>query len=100
MTQPDVDRTREDALGQIGGRDRNLRTGFGSASVVEVLFLGGYLLLMDHGEKTHWLILIAAVAVYMMLAMGLLALGVYTDRAVLRVLKAVEALAERLDGPA
>lgn len=94
-----VDDMRENLLEQIERHDRQMKNVYRGAAVIEALFWGGYLLLMDFANKTHWLILIAAFAVYTLMGIGLTGVGVHTNRSSLRILKAIELLAEKLENP-
>lgn len=93
----DVQRT---ALDRIERTERHYKTAFFGAAIVEALFLAGFLLLADLANRTHVLLLIATVAVYSILAFGLLALGVHVNRNTLRILKAIELLGKKDDSEA
>ena len=90
------DAVRGAALDRITKNERNYKMAFFGAVFVEALFLPGFLLLADFSNRTHLLLLIATVAVYTILALGLLALGFYINRNTLRVLKAIELLGGQL----
>jgi hypothetical protein len=62
------------------------------AAVWEFLFLLAFLLMADLSNRLHVLLLIATVGSYSMIVIGLFALGAHVNRAVLRVLKAIELL--------
>ena len=83
---------RRDALARIERHERNYRLAFFGAVLLEALFLAAFLLLADFRDRVHLLLLISTVAVYTIVALGLLALGAHVNRTTLRVLKAVEAL--------
>ncbi|HYO91253.1 MAG TPA: hypothetical protein VEQ40_06435 [Pyrinomonadaceae bacterium] len=85
------------ALDRIDRSERNYKAAFVGAAIVEALFLGGYLLLADFSNRMHVFLLITTMAVYTILAFGLLALGAHMNRNTLRVLKAVELLGKRDD---
>ncbi|HVF57775.1 MAG TPA: hypothetical protein VM934_16605 [Pyrinomonadaceae bacterium] len=87
-----IDAVRGAALDRIQRSERNYKAAFYGALAVEALFLPGFLLLADFSNRMHLLLLIATVAVYTILALGLLALGFYINRSTLRVLKAIELL--------
>lgn len=91
-----IDEIRGAALNRIEQSERHYKAAFFSAAIVEALFLAGFLLLADLSNRTHVLLLLATVAGYTILALGLLALGAHVNRSTLRVLKAVELLASRL----
>jgi hypothetical protein len=82
------------ALDRIERAERRYKTAFFAAASIEVLFLAGFLLLADLANRTHLLLLISTVAVYSILAFGLLALGAHVNRNTLRILKAIELLAK------
>ena len=74
--------------------------GFTSATLSWVvnaytLTFAGFLLLADFSNRTHTLLLITTIAVYTILAFGLVALGTHVNRNTLRVLKAIELLGQR-----
>lgn len=91
-----IDGIRGAALQSIEQSERLYRAAFYGAAVVEALFLAGFLLLADLSNRTHVLLLLATVATYTLLLLGLLALGAHVNRSTLRVVKAVELLASRL----
>ena len=86
-----LDRARESALDRIDRAERRFRTMFYLAAVFEALFLGTFLLLADLHERTHVLILLGAVGVYTLVALGLFALGAHVSRCAERVLRAIDA---------
>ena len=87
-----AEQARRAALARIDRSERNYRLAFLGAVALEALFLAAFLLLADFRERVHLLLLISTVAVYTIVALGLLALGSHVNRNTLRVLKAVEAL--------
>ena len=87
MTDNDNIRT---ALDRIERSERNYKLAFLAGVFVEVLFLAGFLLLADLHNRTHVLLLLAAVATYTIVATGLLALGAHVSRNTQRVLHAIE----------
>ena len=91
-----VDRVRGAALDRIERTERHYKFAFFGAAIIEAFFLAGFLLLADLSNRTHTLLLIATVAVYSILAFGLVALGSYINRNTLRILKAVELLGSQL----
>src|SRR5436189_3153577 len=70
-----VNGVRRTALARIERMERNSKLAFFSAMLVEVAFLIGFFLLADLSNRTHVLILLATVAVYTILALGLVVLG-------------------------
>jgi hypothetical protein len=87
-----VNEVRKTALDRIERTERNYKVVFLIAAIVEAFFLVGFLLLADLSNRTHVLLLIATVAVYSILALGLIALGAHVNRNTLRVLRAIELL--------
>ena len=59
-------------------------------SVIE-FFMLTFLFLADLHNRTHVLLLIGTVMTYSILVLGLVALGAHVNRAVLRVLQAIDA---------
>ena len=60
------------------------------AVLVEASLLVTFLLVMDFGQRLHWLLLIAAVLTYGTVAGGLVMMGAFINMNTLRVLKAIE----------
>jgi hypothetical protein len=87
-----IDRVQRTTLDRIERSERHYKTAFIGAATVEGLFLIGFLLLADFSNRMHLLLLITTVAVYTILAFGLLALGSHVNRNTLRILKAIELL--------
>jgi hypothetical protein len=87
-----VNGVRRTALARIERTERNSRLAFFGAALVEVAFLIGFFLLADLSNRTHVLILLATVAVYTILALGLVVLGAHMSRNTLRILHAIELL--------
>jgi hypothetical protein len=87
-----IDGVRKTALDRIDRSERHYKTTFMGAALIEILFLGGFVLLADFSNRMHVLLLIATIALYTILALGLVALGVHINRNTLRVLNAVELL--------
>ena len=88
---PSADPTRA-TLDRIDAARRHYFTAFFAAAFVEAAGLAAFLLLADLKDRTHVLILLAAVLTYGTLAFGLLALGVYTRWWALRIVRVVETL--------
>lgn len=89
-----VNGVRQTALARIERTERNSRLAFGGALLVEAAFIVGFFLLADLSNRTHVLILLATVAVYTIVALGLVVLGTYMNRNTLRILHAIELLEE------
>ena len=91
-----LEQIRSKALDDIDRARRNFRAAFLGAVLFEGLFLLAILLVADLKNELHLLILFATGLIYMPLVMGLVALGAWVDRSVLRVLARIdEAIAER-----
>ena len=88
-TEKNFDATRRAALDRIDRSERAYRAFFLTAAAAEALVLVGFVLLADFGERLHVLLLLAAVATYTIIALGLLALGQHVTRCTWRVLKAI-----------
>lgn len=83
---------RSAVLGRIERSERNYKLAFYSALAVEGLFFVAFFLLADFSNRLHVLVLLAAVAVYLILGLGLFALGAHVSRNTQIVLKAIELL--------
>lgn len=81
---------RRGALDLVDRNERSFKLAFLAAAAAESAFLVAYLLLADFSDRLHVLLLIAAVAIYTIVALGLVALGVYVKRCTLRILKAID----------
>ena len=87
-----------DALDRIDRAERRYKQAFLAAVAVEALMLPAYLVLADLGNRTHVLLLLASVATYTIIAIGLVALGAHVNRNTLRVLRAVQLASEGRGG--
>lgn len=85
-----INEVRRTALDRIDRSERHYKLTFFVAAVIEGLFLAGFLLLADLSNRMHLLLMLATIAIYSILALGLVALGVHVNRSTLRVLNAVE----------
>lgn len=90
-----VDEIRNSTLKQIEKTESNYRLAFIGAAVVEAAFLAAFLLLADFSNRTHVLLFITTMAVYMIVGAGLFALGMHVSRNTLRVLQAIEILGDK-----
>lgn len=88
-----INEVRRSALDRIDRSERHYKLTFFVAALIEGFFLAGFLLLADLSNRMHLLLLIATIAIYSILALGLVALGVHVNRSTLRVLSAIELLA-------
>lgn len=93
LSNDTLDAARNDALDRIDRVGRRVKLLVVLAAVVEAVAIGAYLILMDFGDTTHWLILIGVAFLYVNLSIGLMALGAHLDESGQRTLKALEALA-------
>jgi hypothetical protein len=87
-----INAVRKTALDRIDRSERHYKLVFFGAAIIELFFLAGFLLLADFSNRLHVLLLITTIAIYSILALGLVALGVHINRNTLRVLNAVELL--------
>src|SRR4051812_45146481 len=92
-----VNGVRRTALDRIERSERNSKVAFFGAGLVELAFLVGFFLLADLSNRTHVLLLLATVAVYTILALGLVVLGMHMSRNTLRILHAIELLEPETD---
>jgi hypothetical protein len=87
-----INAVRKTALDRIDRSERHYKVTFFAAALIEASFFAGFILLPDFSNRMHVLLLITTVAIYSILALGLVALGVHINRNTLRVLNAVELL--------
>jgi hypothetical protein len=84
----------DEALSRVDQAERHYRQAFFAAVGVEAAMLPLYLALADLGNRTHVLLLIAMVATYTIVGLGLLALGAHVNRNTQRILRALQLAAE------
>lgn len=87
----DVENIRANTLKQIEKTESNYKLAFIGAAILEAAFLAGFLLLADLSNRGHILLFISTIAIYGILACGLIALGVHGNRNTLRIIRAIEA---------
>lgn len=87
-----LDEIRSDVLARMDRAERNYKLVFVVAALVEGAFLIAFLLLADLANRTHVLLLLATVMTYSILSVGLIALGAHVNRAILRVLQAIDSM--------
>lgn len=90
--QTNLDEIRSKTLKQIERTESHYKMAFGAAAALEIAFFAAFLLLADLGNRSHLLLLLATVAVYTILAIGLIALGIHVNRNTLRVIRAIESI--------
>ena len=86
---------RRTTLAQVEKSERARRLWIAAAAVIEGVCLIAFILLADFDNRTHILLLIGAGLVYGTLGMGILALGAFTQSWCLRILNAIELLADQ-----
>jgi hypothetical protein len=91
---PDLDRIRKESLDRAERSERNYRLAFAGAAAVEAAFVLGFLALADFSDRLHVLLLLSTVAVYTLVALGLVAVGAHVSRNTQLVLRAVALLGD------
>lgn len=86
----DIDNIRANTLKQIEKTESNYKLAFIGAALLEAAFLAAFLLLADLSNRDHVLLFISTIAVYGILAIGLVALGIHGNKNTLRVIRAIE----------
>lgn len=89
-----TDKIRINTLRQMEKTEGHYKLGFIAAAVLELAFIVSLLLLADLSNRSHLIMLIAAFAVYTILAAGLVILGIHINRSTLRVIRAIETIDE------
>jgi len=84
------DKIRTNTLKQIEQTERRYKLAFVAAALVEAAFFVAFFLLADLSNRVHLLILLSVVALYTIIAAGLMALGAHVSRSTLRVIQAIE----------
>ncbi len=85
-----IDEIRTNTLKQIERTEGHYKLAFVLAAVAEAIFFAAFVLLADFSNRVHLLLLIAAIAIYTIIAAGLFALGMHINRSTLRVIRAIE----------
>ena len=90
-----IDEARSSALDRIDRMERNFKLVFFFAALVELAFLVSFLVLADLGNRSHMLLLISTIAIYTIIVLGLVALGVMMRKNTLLILQGLESLQGR-----
>lgn len=85
-----LDQIRHTVLDRIDRSERRYKLAFFAAVGLETCFLVAFLLLADFSNRLHALLLLSAIAVYSIVALGLVALGAHVNRCTERILKAID----------
>lgn len=88
-----IEESRSSALARMDRIERNFRLAFFSGALVELAFLVSFLVLADLGNRGHLLLLIATIAIYTIIILGLFALGAAMRKNTLLILQGLEGLA-------
>lgn len=88
----DLEKLRANALQRIDSARRWFFASIFGAALFEGLFLLGAIYFADFKDRLHLLILCCTGLIYMPLLLGLVALGAYVNRAVLRILVRIDDL--------
>jgi hypothetical protein len=99
MATNHLDSIRKSAFSRIERSERNYKLAFWSALAIETLFIVSFVLLANLHDRLHLLILLAAVATYSIIGLGLFALGAHVSRNTLLVLKSIELAQEQRNPP-
>ena len=97
MTQTHLDRIRQETLDAAARSERWFKALVTLAGAAELGGLTAYLLVMDFGDRLHWLVLIAAALVYITTAFWTWALAAHATVRSHRLLKAIDLLHDKLD---
>src|SRR5262249_24394437 len=89
---PNLDRVRGAALDRIERGERQQKATILAEGLMEAALLLGFVVLGDLRHRVHLLIFLAAVAVYGIVCLGLVVLGIHVTKCTERVLKALELL--------
>jgi hypothetical protein len=86
-----IDDIRSEVLARIDKTERNYRLAFFGAVLLEGAFLMTFLFAADFKNRTEVLLLMGTVMTCSIVPLGLVALGAYMNRGMLRVLQAIDA---------
>ena len=94
----ELDSIRRSALNEVERSERVFKRGIIIVALIEGIFLATFLLVMDFGDRLHWLILIGAYGIcYGTLGAGLCTLGAYVKSSEMRLLKSIDLLHAKLN---
>jgi len=91
-----IDGIRSATLDQIERAKRNQILALCAAAVFEAWFLLALILTIEFGNKLHILLLISTVGGYTVVVFGLIVLGAWLNRVMLRNLKAIELIKDEI----
>jgi Kef-type K+ transport system membrane component KefB len=91
-----IDEIRSVTMDQIERAHRNGVLALCAAAVFEAFFLAALLLGMDLNDKIHRLLLISTVGGYTVVVFGLIVLGAWLNRGMLRNIKAFELMKDEI----
>lgn len=91
-----IDAIRIATLDQIERAKRNQALALCGAAIFEAWFLLALLLAMEFGNKLHVLVMISTVGSYTVIVLGLIVLGAYVNRVMLRNLRAIELIKDEI----
>lgn len=94
-----LDKIQSAALKRIERSEKHYKIAVTAVAALEALFLLAFVLLMDFSNRTHVLMLIATIATYTIVGVGLIALGTHTNGNTQILLKAIELLEKPLQKP-
>lgn len=87
-----IDEIRTNTLRQIEKTESYYKLAIVGAGLLEAAFFAAFLLLADFANRSHVLLLIAAVAIYTIVGAGMFALGMHVSRNTLRIIRAIETI--------
>jgi hypothetical protein len=91
-----IDGIRSATLDQVERARRKQTLALCAAAVFEAFFLVVLLLAVELGNKLHVLLLISTVGGYTVVVFGLIVLGAWLNRVMLRNLKAIELMKDEI----
>jgi hypothetical protein len=94
-----LDKVQSAALNRIERSQKHYKMAITGAALVEALFFIAFVFLMDFANRTHVLMLVATMATYTIVGVGLVALGTHTNNNTQILLRAIEMLEKSLEKP-
>jgi len=92
---PNLDAIRGETLNRIERSERTRKLAIVGAALAEAALLAAFLLAADFSNRVHLLLLIATVAIYTILSLGLVALNANANRNTRILLQAIELAGRR-----
>ena len=90
MTTPQLDFIRNAVLARMDAQERAMKFAILGAAVAEALLLSYAVWLIDWSDRTQVVVFVLSILSYLIIALGMIALGAHVSRSASRVVAAIE----------